>query len=116
MNVLIVLFAVQFTGIFLACIYVLLRTREEKQQISMDQFSLHSMSWSDDEWPWLMKYFQDFPNSSLKEVFPHFYKFSIATKKYKELICLEKKGLVSEKQFRKEMQKLLPFLRSKIRE
>lgn len=111
MNVLMVLFAVQFTGIFLTCICVLWGSREEKQQIAMDQFS-----YSNDEWPWLMEYFQAFPNSTLKEVFPQFYKFAISTKKYKELMRLKRKGLVSEKQFRREMQKLLPFLKSKISE
>jgi uncharacterized membrane protein len=63
-----------------------------------------------ENWPWLIEYFQLYPKSSLRYEFPHLYKVAKATKRYQEINLLRKKGLLSEKKYEKELDKILPLI------
>jgi hypothetical protein len=75
-----------------------------------NQMYTHNAGINNEEWPWLIEYFQAYPKSNLKTIFPHFYKTAMATKRYKELLRLKSSGAMSAKQFKKKIKKILPFL------
>src|SRR5690242_4865429 len=110
MDVLLVLIVVQFVGIILACIMMLFNTEEDTIKNSKNKEGNLATGTSQEDWPWLIQYFQDFPNSKLKEVFPQSYKGAISLKKYKELKRLKREGKINTKKYQKGLKKLQPHL------
>lgn len=110
MNLLSVLIIVQVSGIVLSGFSVMFHSKLIRRQMRYNRLYAHHSETTEDEWPWLIEYFQNYPKSDLKSIFPHFYKTAMATKRYKELIGLKRSGALSSKQFKKKIKKLLPFL------
>lgn len=112
MNLLSVLIIVQVTGVLLSGLCVSLHSKNKRKRMGYQRY-LTTGNVHDEDWPWLMEYFQAFPESSLKTTFPGLYKIAMATKRFKELKRLKSRGAVSDKRYEREMKKLLPFLNSR---
>ncbi|HWJ30424.1 MAG TPA: hypothetical protein VNS32_28075 [Flavisolibacter sp.] len=112
MNLLSVLIIVQVTGILLSGLCVSFHSKNKRKRMGYQRY-LTAGNVHDEDWPWLMEYFQAFPESSLKATFPGVYKIAMATKRFKELKRLKSRGDVSDKQYEREMKKILPFLNSR---
>ena len=56
---------------------------------------------------WLIDYFQQHPKKIFKENFPELYKIAYATKEYKKINMLRKRGFLSEKEYERKLDKIL---------
>ena len=110
MTTLLILIVIQLAGIFISITvsYIIYSVEKRKTYIS----SLYKIRIFEQQesWPWLIEYFQSFPESKLKNDFPHLYKVAMATRRYKEIEALREKGAISERKYQKELSKILPLI------
>lgn len=113
MNALLVLILIQLTGIGLSILISCLNLRINKRTILIGKPADYRKSNSNDNWPWLTEYFQNYPLSDLRKLFPEVYKTSLAAKRYKELNFQQEKGIISKRKYEKELKKILPLINVK---
>jgi len=56
----------------------------------------------------LIDYFQKHPRKVFKEIYPDIYRLAMATKKYKRINLLRDKGLLTDRQYERNLEKILP--------
>jgi hypothetical protein len=110
MNLLLILILVQLAGILLSGICNYFVQRAEHKRVMVARFYSCYTKNENDEWTWLMDYLQAYPDSSLKSLFPSSYKVAMATRKYKELNQMRKRGKISEREYEKKLRKILPLI------
>jgi hypothetical protein len=110
MTTLIILILVQVAGIVLSFfISSVLYHRERKRTYISSRYK-RKVFQNKECWPWLIEYFQAYPQSRLRLDFPEQYKVAMATKRYKELDVLLQRGSISERKYDKELNKILPLI------
>lgn len=110
MNTLLVLVALQLIGVGISVILFYCEYVRDKKKTFISNHSIQIGKGHSETWPWLIDYFQLHPESSLKHEFPRLYKIAMATKRYKELDILKRKGKLSEKSYEKKLRKILNLI------
>ena len=59
---------------------------------------------------WLIDYLQEHPDKIFKKTFPDIFNIAMATKEYKRINLLRKSGLINEKEYENQLEKILPLV------
>ncbi len=108
METLLVLICIQFIGVVTSFLIINLRSKIDEKRLLHNRY--RSILYKRGNPQWLIDYFEEHPESSLKRRFPHLYKIAQATKRYKEINLLKAKGYISEKEYEGKLEEILPLI------
>ena len=110
MTTLFVLIVIQLAGILISVtVSYIIYTMERRKTYISSRYKVRIFQ-KQESWPWLIEYFQSYPDSQLRNDFPHLYKVAMATRRYREIELLRQKGAISERKYQKELNKILPLI------
>lgn len=108
MNVLFILLYFQFSGIIVSFLQSYIRNSIDNRKIITNTKKLIFQKRKNEQW--LIDYFQEHPKKIFKQNFPEIYKLSVAIKKYKKINLLRKKELLTNKEYEKRLEEILPLI------
>jgi cell shape-determining protein MreC len=108
MGIVLLLVYFQFSGILTSFLLFYIRNRIDRKQVMLQTRKL--IFEKRRNIPWLIDYFQEHPQSVFKQTFPEIFKVAMAIKQYKKINVLQREGLVTEKEYEKELEKILPLI------
>ena len=113
MTTLFVLIIIQLVGIMITVSISWLLFLINKKRTFISKKRYYRNTDQRHSWPWLIDYFQEYPESRLKNDFPDLYNIAKATRRYQEINHLKEKGMISEWKYEKELKKILPLINIK---
>jgi cell shape-determining protein MreC len=108
MELVLLLVYFQFSGILTSFLLFYIRNRVDGRQGILKTRKLIFEKRGDVTW--LINYFQHHPKKVFKQTFPEIFKVAKAIKQYKKINLLQTEGLVTEKEYEKELAKILPLI------
>jgi len=108
MDLAFVLLYFELIGLTIAFLYVYISNRMDNRKTVFYIRKLICKKRVDDQW--LIDYFQQHPKKIFKRNFPELYKIAYATNEYKKLNGLRKSGLVTEKEYQRRLEEILPLI------
>jgi hypothetical protein len=108
MDVVLLLVYFQFLGILTSFLLFYIRNRIDSRQVTMRTRKL--IFEKRKNIGWLIDYFQEHPKKVFKQIFPEIFKAAVAIKRYKKINLLQSEGLITDKEYDRELGKILPLI------
>ena len=105
MEVIFILFYFQFMGVIISFINLYVEARVSKRAFAAGTRKFIFEKRNNEQW--LIDYFQEHPKKIFRRTFPEIFKLATATKRYKELNLLRKKGFCSEREYDRRLEKII---------